>query len=159
MHCSRPIAFLLWAFFVLLLTAASNVSAESMTLRFEVQSGFMLDVPEELVFPPLAPGDSVEDSVEVTVWSNTEWDLAVGGADLALFNGSETVSVETEFAVLDFMDNYQPLSGSNHDLAVAQEPTDAAGTTITVDFRLEGAFGDPPGEYTTDVVFTVVPQL
>lgn len=159
MQCRRPIAFLLWAFLFVWLAGAVSVSAESMTLRFEVQSGFMVEVPDELVFPALAPGDSTEQSVEVTVWSNTEWDLAVGGGDLALFDGTETVSVETHFEVRDFVGNYQVLSGSNHDIAQAQEPTDADGTTITVDFRLEGAFGDPPGEYTTDVIFTVVPQL
>ena len=72
--------FQLGFFCVLVLLSTGSVAVASgdsgrVTMFVEVAPGFAISVQDSLTFPQAAPGRSVEAELDVTVWSNVDWEL------------------------------------------------------------------------------------
>ena len=71
---------------LLILGVVVPASAGVVVLQVEVLPGFAVDVPNRLVFPPVAPGQFSEQNLNVTVWANAPWILMatiLDGEDMA----------------------------------------------------------------------------
>ncbi|NLY10185.1 MAG: hypothetical protein GX020_00620 [Firmicutes bacterium] len=150
-------------FFVLLLLLNPVIAFANgiVNLRVQIQSGYLIEVPETLVFPALAPGQTVEQSLIVKVKSNVAWDLTVS-AEQWVYDPSgeaQAVDLSSNIEVLDFLSFWRPLFGSERYVVTNKNPTSIDGEEVEVRFRMTGEFGDQPGEYGLDVVFTVVPVI
>ena len=157
MRCNLRI-FLLGFFCVLMLVGTGIASAGSVTFFVEVAPGFAISLDDTLTFPQASPGDTVEAELDVTIWSNVGWELMVSATAAQSGDGSPR-SLEGGLEVLGANGVWRPLDHIQRTVRTNEPPTSATGESFSVPFRFQAGFGDPPGTYTIQVEFTVVPEL
>ncbi len=137
-----------------LLALTPGVQATGLvTFQVEVMHGFRVSSPGTLVFAPVAPEQSNIQELELTVWSNVEWDLSVKAIGYDPEGGLQgTVEVGNSGA-------WHVLSTESNLIQVGQSPTGVAGATLLVPFRIKGSYDDAPGAYSFQVEFTVAPAI
>ncbi|MGI6149820.1 MAG: hypothetical protein ACOYEU_10760, partial [Limnochordia bacterium] len=54
---------------------------------------------------------------------------------------------------------WRPLDNFEKVIQIDQPPTPSQGAVVSVPFRFQPEFGDLPGTYAVQVVFTVVPEI
>lgn len=155
--------FQLGFFCVLVLLSTGSVAVASggsgkVTMFVEVAPGFAISLQDSLTFPQAAPGRSVEAELDVTVWSNVDWQLRATATTVRSEDGTPH-DFEGGIEVLDFESAWRNLLIGERIIRYAQQPTPSEGETISVPFRFQPGFGDGPGTYTIQVQFTVVPAL
>jgi len=153
--------FHLGFFCALILIAAGSVLAApeegAVTLVVEVKAGSAISVQDTLSFPEAGPGQPVEAALEVTVWSNVDWQLGVAAT---------AAQRDTVPAVLDGELSVKAISGQWYAIDEVPIPvidtvskTTKDGATFAIPFRFTPGFGDEPGTYYITVEFTVVPAI
>jgi hypothetical protein len=128
-------------------------AANVVTFQVEVLPGLRLSNPDMLIFVPVAPGQTDIQELNLTVWSNINWELlvkAVGyGVEGGLRGGMEMSNSGA----------WYELSEESTVIQLGQPPTGPDGATLRIPFRLTGSYEDAPGNYSFRVEFTVVPSL
>ena len=137
-----------------LLAFGKGIQASNMvTFQVEVLPGLRISNPDTLTFLPVAPGQTDIQELNITVWSNMNWELsvkAVGyGVEGGLRGGMEMGSSGA----------WYELSEESTVIQLGQPPTGPDGATLRIPFRLTGSYEDAPGNYSFQVEFTVVPSL
>ena len=142
--------FQLGFFCVLVLLSTGSVAVASggsgkVTMFVEVAPGFAISVQDSLTFPQAAPGRSVEAELDVTVWSNVDWQLRATATTVR----SEDGTPMTSKAALRFWieSAWRNLLIGERIIVMSQQPTPSEGETISVPFRFQPGFGDGPGTY------------
>lgn len=128
------------------------------TVFVEVAPGFAISVQDSLTFPQAAPGTSVEAELDVTVWSNVEWQLLATSTSVHSKDGNPHVLKGT-VDIIDAFGLWEPLTNKVRTIRMEEPPTSQDGRDLTVPIRFQPGFGDAPGTYTIEVQFTVVPAL
>ena len=137
-----------------LLAFGKGIQASNMvTFQVEVLPGLRISNPDTLTFLPVAPGQTDIQELNITVWSNMNWELSVkavgygvegglqGGVEMGGLGGWHDLSIEAAI------------------IHAEQPPTGPDGATLRIPFRLTGSYEDAPGNYSFQVEFTVVPSL
>lgn len=138
--------------------AATALAADgSVVFYVDVAPGFAIALQDSLTFPQAVPGQTVEAQLDVTVWSNIEWDLYA--AVPAVHLDGQPVGLEGKLEVCNAFGSWRVLDHAGLTILTGQSPTTAAGLTFTVPVRFTAGFGDAPGTYAIQVEFTVVPKL
>lgn len=146
------VAFVVCMF--LLLPVNKVESGGVITFQVEVIPGVTIESPDNLVFEPVAPGQSTEQNLSLTVWANFLWELSVRSLrEDAGENFFGDVEVQDENGV------WYDLFARRRIIRSEQSSTGALGKEISVPFRFKGSFDDEPGTYSFEVEFTVVPAL
>jgi hypothetical protein len=128
---------------------ASNV----VTFQVEVLPGLRIANPGTLTFSSVAPGQTVLEDLNLTVWSNVNWELLVKAVGLGTEEGFRGGVELNDFGY------WRSLSDESMLIHLGQKPTGAEGLSVQVPFRLTGSYEDAPGNYSFQVEFTVVPSL
>jgi len=128
---------------------ASNV----VTFQVEVLPGLRIANPGTLTFSSVAPGQTVLEDLNLTVWSNVNWELLVKAVGLGTEEGFRG-GVE-----LGSAGSWYELTEEITQVSVSRPPTGDEGISVRVPFRLTGSYEDAPGNYSFQVEFTVVPSL
>ncbi|NMB01379.1 MAG: hypothetical protein GX971_07685 [Firmicutes bacterium] len=123
------------------------------TFQIEVLPGLTISSPDQLSFGGVAPGQTVEKELELTVWSNVKWKMLVKSIDHMSGWLRGTIDVQ------DFGGTWHELSTQMRPLLVDQDVTGPGGTDVQIPFRFTGSYDDTPGNYSFEVEFTVVPSL
>ncbi len=143
-----------------LVCVCNGASAETMLVSFAVEPCAILDLTvSNLVFPPVYPGEVVDEVVQVLVKSNVMWELRVKGSQSAENQDGTVVTVASKIQVYDYLGYWENISDVLARVMVNQAPTDSEGLLIDIPLRLQGDFSDPPGTYLTEIEFTLVPQI
>ena len=135
-----------------LMVGTSVEASGRVTFEIEITSGCSLLSPGDLTFPPVGPGQTVQQDLEITVFSNTNWSLEMEVRDLG--------EGDALLGAIQFQD-----SGFWRNLSIGrnvigeQLPTGQDGLVVRVPFRLQGGYEHNPGSYSFEVEFTVVPAL
>lgn len=135
---------------VMLLLGTSLTYASNLLLQVEIKPGFAISLPDDISIPPIGPGETYEDTVTVSVKSNTPWDLQIVGSS------NEQIPVFEVFGEQGFWRD--GISVVNHG-AVDQEPTGDSWVEVEVPWRVVVGYTDEPGTYDIYLEFTVVPVL
>ena len=138
----------------LLFWSAGAWASGVITFQVEVLPGLTLSSPDNLVFEPVAPGQTKQKDLEITVWSNVSWELSVQGVEL---DGAGDVFGELE--VEGVQGSWYEVIGSRNWLRLDQSPTGPSGADLEIPFRFTGSYEDSPGTYLFQIEFTVVPKL
>lgn len=145
---------LMGSLLVILLSTGLTLASGLITFQLEVIPGFTISGPEQLVFPPVAPGQISQQELTIRVWSNVRWNLSVRVVSEGVEEGFHgTLEVEGENG-----DWYEFGVGSRT-LRSSQPPTGESGREVNIPFRFRGSYSDVPGNYSLQVEFTVVPSL
>jgi hypothetical protein len=157
MRCSLRL-FQLGFFCALILACAGLAAAGEVTFFVQVEPSFAIAVQEQLFFPKASPGTTVDAELDVQVWSNVGWDLMVVSHGV-YDEEANPVALERGVEVQIASGQWRPLDGVGKAIHVGQPPTPSEGAVVTVPFRFQPEFGDLPGTYAVQVVFTVVPEI
>ncbi|HAN94897.1 MAG: hypothetical protein WBI99_00805, partial [Limnochordia bacterium] len=68
-------------FLALILTALLSAAVQAqgvITVQVEILPGFSISAQQTVVLEAVMPGERVEETLEIQVWSNVAWDLRVG---------------------------------------------------------------------------------
>lgn len=145
---------LLGSLVVILLSTGLTLASGLITFQLEVIPGFTISGPEQLVFPPVAPGQISQQELTIRVWSNVRWNLSVRvvgeGVEEGLYGTLEVEGANGEW--FEFM-------GGSRTLHSSKPPTGESGREVNIPFRFRGSYSDVPGNYSLQVEFTVVPSL
>lgn len=144
------------ALFLALLGTTAGADG-SVTLFVDVKPGLALQVQDSLTFPEAGPGQGVEAELDVTVWSNVEWQLRV--AAFAVHLDGVPSDLEGSLEVRSGANFWYVLDGATKALLTEQPPTTGDGVTVAVPFRFTPGYGDAPGRYAIQVEFTVVSEI
>lgn len=125
----------------------------SIVFHVEVASGVTISTPEELSFGRVAPGQAVQEDLEVEVWSNVEWQMGVQVTDPMLGGLRGRVEVQ------DHQGTWKDVTTQTRTILMNQPATGTEGIVAKIPFRFTGSFEDTPGTYSFEVEFTVVPAL
>jgi len=128
-------------FLALILTALLSAAVQAqgvITVQVEILPGFSISAQQTVVLEAVMPGERVEETLEIQVWSNVAWDLRVG------YHGGTAAPGKLE--VQDGRGVWHQLAG-------------AAGVLVQVPLRFTGGFSDAPDTYTFQIEFTLVPVL
>ncbi len=155
--------FQLGFFCVLVLLSTGSVAVASggsgkVTMFVEVAPGFAISLQDSLTFPQAAPGRSVEAELDVTVWSNVDWELMAASIAVHSEDGTSHV-LDGAVEILDATGLWMPLTEFGRLVRMGESPTSQEGQAFSVPIRFQPGFGDGPGTYTIQVQFTVVPAL
>ncbi|MFY9495151.1 MAG: hypothetical protein WAQ17_08190 [Limnochordia bacterium] len=134
---------------LLILVVVVPASAGVVVLQVEVLPGFAVDVPNRLVFPPVAPGQFSEQNLNVTVWANAPWILMA-----TILDGEDMAGI-FEHRSLD--GSWTRLGSTTSIVFESSSPTGAEGVEMSIPFRFRVDYGDDPGDYTVEIELTVVP--
>lgn len=145
---------LAFSLFVVFVCSGATYASGFITFQLEVIPGFTIANPDNLVFPPVAPGQTIHQELTITVWSNVRWNLSIRATGEEL-EGVLFGMVEVEGENGDWHD----LFGGVRTLRSSQSPTGPHGRGVHIPFRFAGSYSDTPGLYSFQVEFTVVPAL
>ncbi len=134
--------------------------AEKIRVSFTVEPYALLEIlTPNLVFPPVNPGEMVEEIVSLLVKANVAWDLRIVGSRSAETEDGTDVDVHSSILVKDHLDMWEKITEISPRIMINQTPTDSDGIPLQIPLRLEADFNDPPGTYETQIEFTLVPQV
>ena len=136
-----------------LMVGTSVEASGRVTFEIEITSGCSLLSPGDLTFPPVGPGQTVQQDLEITVFSNTNWSLEMEVRDLG--EGDALLDA----VQLRYDGKWQNLPTEKTSISEEQPPTGQNGLVVRVPFRLQGGYEHNPGSYSFEVEFTVVPAL
>ncbi|HOB39654.1 MAG: hypothetical protein WAO27_08605 [Limnochordia bacterium] len=141
-------------FLALILTALLSAAVQAqgvITVQVEILPGFSISAQQTVVLEAVMPGERVEETLEIQVWSNVAWDLRVG------YHGGTAAPGKLE--VRDDRGVWHQLDAGTKVLMREQPETGAAGVLVQVPLRFTGGFSDAPDTYTFQIEFTLVPVL
>ena len=137
-----------------LLAFGKGIQASNMvTFQVEVLPGLRISNPDTLTFLPVAPGQTDIQELNITVWSNMNWELSVKAVGYGVEGGLRGV------VQLNDSGSWRDLSSEGTVIQLGRPPTGPDGTILRIPFRLTGSYEDAPGNYSFQVEFTVVPSL
>ncbi len=137
-----------------LLAFGKGIQASNMvTFQVEVLPGLRISNPDTLTFLPVAPGQTDIQELNITVWSNMNWELSVKAVGYGVEGGLRGV------VQLNDSGSWRDLSSEGTVIQLGRPPTGPDGTMLQIPFRLTGSYEDAPGNYSFQVEFTVVPSL
>jgi hypothetical protein len=137
----------------MLLVWVGGIQASGLvTFRVEVISGMTISSPSELVFSSVVPGIPAEKDLEITVWSNVEWELKVRCADYEQGGLKGVIEVEDS-------DTWYNIFSQARTIRLGQAPTGKDGLTLDIPFRFTASYSDAPANYQFEIELTVVPAI
>ncbi|HPT83202.1 MAG TPA: hypothetical protein PLM25_04880 [Limnochordia bacterium] len=143
--------FVALSLMLMLLGAAAVQAAAVITVQVEILGGFSIDCSDLFNFGAVMPGQSIEETLELKVWSNRAWDLYVSCIGPVEVPG--TLEVEDQRGL------WQDVASSSRLVLWDQTATGSEGSVVHIPFRLSTSYADAPGEYEFQIEFTVVPSL
>lgn len=151
---SRNFLFVIALCLAAMLALTPGVEATGSVIFYvEVLHGFRIASPGTLTFAPVAPDQTNLQELEITVWSNVEWDLSVKAVG---YNPEEGLRGTVEVGASGA---WQVLSSESSFIQLGQPPTGASGAALLTPFRFKGSYDDAPGPYSFQVEFTVAPAI
>ncbi|HHT42237.1 MAG TPA: hypothetical protein GX014_02385 [Firmicutes bacterium] len=134
-----------------LLLCGSTAWAEGiLTLRFEVQEGFSVSIPDNILdLGPVVPEQTLNSEASVTVWSNVPWALYA--------RVQSPAEIPCMIEIMDMKGNWVNLTSTSRVIMSGQESTGADGQDFVFPMRLKSSYGETPGTYSIQLQFTVVP--
>lgn len=164
-YSTRVLALLICAAFLglgllPLLGAAGQASAETILVSYTVEPYLLLELTTpSIVFPPVAPGEIVEQTVEAVVKANVPWNLRIVGTLTATTADGSIVDMYSRLSAYSEFGLWEQISGVTSNVVFNHPPTDSSGIQVKIPLRLEGDFNDPPGTYQTELQLILVPQI
>lgn len=143
--------FVALSLMLMLLGAAAVQAAAVITVQVEILGGFSIDCSDLFNFGAVMPGQSIEETLELKVWSNRAWDL------YAAYKGVGEMPGLLE--VRDHRDVWLDVQERSRLVLLDQPATGSEGSVVHIPFRLSTSYADAPGEYEFQIEFTVVPSL
>lgn len=145
---------MLYSLLLVLVLGGQSFASGLITFQLEVVPGFSISAPEQLVLPPVAPGQASQTELSMRVWSNVRWNLIIKvpseGMDEGLYGVLEAKGDTGE---------WREFSKGERTLFTSQMTTGEKGRMVSIPVRFMGSFDDVPGNYSVQVEFTVVPSL
>lgn len=164
-YSTRVLALLICAAFLglgllPLLGAAGQASAETILVSYTVEPYLLLELTTpSIVFPPVAPGEIVEQTVEAVVKANVPWNLRIVGIQTASTQDGSIIEIASRLLVKNHLDFWEQITAVTSNVVLNHPPTDSSGIQVKIPLRLEGDFNDPPGTYQTELQLILVPQI
>lgn len=145
---------MLYSLLLVLVLGGQSFASGLITFQLEVVPGFSISAPEQLVLPPVAPGQASQTELSMRVWSNVRWNL-----DIRVLNEGTEGGL---YGVLEMKGEdsvWHELGLGTRMLRSQQSSTGENGRELSIPIRFMGSFDDVPGNYSVQVEFTVVPSL
>ncbi|HBG01998.1 MAG TPA: hypothetical protein DDW87_10560 [Firmicutes bacterium] len=123
------------------------------TFRVNVTPGMTISSPGTLEFESVAPDQTLERDLNITVWSNVDWQLTARSVDY------DQGGLQGVIEAADSYGSWHDLGSEEWVLRRDELPTGASGLTFDIPFRFTGSYSDAPDTYEFQIQLTVVSAL